>query len=104
MPLNTAMSLMSTGEFLLWAVLGFLFWSKGLHRRFPAMHSYLLLRVGSTPILLGLLFIQAQPLVRQDVFFPMYFYSYWGCTSRARFHSSSSVLRSFVPRCRLLPA
>ncbi len=78
MPLNTAMSLMSTGEFLLWAVLGFLFWSKGLHRRFPAMHSYLLLRVGSMPILLGLLFIQAQPLVRQDVFFPMYFYSYWG--------------------------
>ncbi|HEX3893102.1 MAG TPA: hypothetical protein VHW46_11065 [Terracidiphilus sp.] len=77
MPLNTAMSLMSTGEFLLWAILGFLFWTKGLQRRFPAMSSYLILRVGSMPILLGLLFIQAQPWVRQDVFFPMYFYAYW---------------------------
>jgi len=77
MPLNTAMSLMSTTEFLLWAILGFLFWSKGLHRRFPAMNAYLILRVGSMPILLGLLFIQAQSWVRQDIFFPMYFYSYW---------------------------
>lgn len=68
---------MSTAEFLLWAILGFLFWSKGLQRRFPAMNAYLILRVGSTPILLGLLFIQAQPWVRQDVFFPMYFYAYW---------------------------
>ena len=29
MPLNIAMSLMSAGEFLLWALLGFLFWTKG---------------------------------------------------------------------------
>jgi hypothetical protein len=77
MPLNTAMSLMSTAEFLLWAILGFLFWSKGLQRRFPAMNAYLILRVASMPILLGLLFIQAQSWVRQDIFFPMYFYSYW---------------------------
>ena len=77
MPLNTAMALMSAAEFLLWAILGFMFWTKGLHRRFPAMHSYLILRVGSMPVLLGLLFLQAQPWVRQDVFFPMYFYGYW---------------------------
>ncbi len=77
MPLNTAMSLMSTMEFLLWAILGALFWSKGLQRRFPAMNVYLMLRVGSMPILLGLLFIQAQPWIRQDIFFPMYFYSFW---------------------------
>jgi hypothetical protein len=77
MPLNTAMSLMSTMEFLLWAILGSLFWSKGLQRRFPAMNAYLMLRVGSMPILLGLLFIQAQPWIRQDIFFPMYFYSFW---------------------------
>jgi hypothetical protein len=77
MPLNTAMSLMSTVEFLLWATLGFLFWTKGLQRRFPAMSAYLVLRVGSMPVLLGLLFLQAQPWVRQDVFFPMYFYAYW---------------------------
>jgi hypothetical protein len=77
MPLNTAMSLMSTTEFLLWAILGSLFWSKGLQRRFPAMNAYLILRVGSMPILLALLFVQAQPWVRQDIFFPMYFYAYW---------------------------
>jgi hypothetical protein len=77
MPLNTAMSLMSTAEFLLWAILGFLFWTKGLQRRFPAMNAYLVLRVSSMPILLGLLFLQAQSWVRQDVFFPMYFYAYW---------------------------
>jgi hypothetical protein len=77
MPLNTAMAIMSGAEFLLWAILGFIFWSKGLHRRFPAMHTYLVLRVGSMPILLGLLFIQAQTWVRQDIFFPAYFYAYW---------------------------
>jgi hypothetical protein len=77
MPLNTAMSLLSAAEFLLWAILGSLFWSKGLQRRFPAMHRYLVLRVGSMPVLLGLLFLQAQPWARQDVFFPMYFYAYW---------------------------
>ncbi len=68
---------MSTAEFLLWAILGFLFWTKGLQRRFPAMNAYLVLRVSSMPILLGLLFLQAQSWVRQDVFFPMYFYAYW---------------------------
>jgi hypothetical protein len=77
MPLNFAMSLMSAAEFLLWAALGFVFWTKGLHRRFPAMSTYLVLRVGSMPILLGLLFLQAQPSLRQDIFFPLYFYSYW---------------------------
>jgi hypothetical protein len=46
-----AMSLMSTVEFLLSALLGFMFWKKGLQRRFPAMGSYLALRVASTPIL-----------------------------------------------------
>jgi hypothetical protein len=30
-----AMTIMSAAEFLLSAVLGFLFWKKGLHRRFP---------------------------------------------------------------------
>jgi hypothetical protein len=71
------MALMCAAEFLLWAILGFVFWSKGLHRRFPAMHAYLVLRVGSMPVLLSLLFIQAQSWVRQDIFFPLYFYCYW---------------------------
>ncbi len=42
---------MSTAEFLLSAALGFLFWKKGLQRRFPAMGSYLALRVASAPVL-----------------------------------------------------
>jgi len=50
-----AMSLMSTLEFLLSALLGFMFWKKGLQRRFPAMGSYLALRVVSNPILSVLL-------------------------------------------------
>jgi len=48
---NLAMSAMSGAEFLLSAALGFVFWKKGLHRRFPAMGGYLGLRVVSTPIL-----------------------------------------------------
>jgi hypothetical protein len=46
-----AMSTMSTVEFLLSAALAFVFWKKGLHRRFPAMGIYLALRVASTPVL-----------------------------------------------------
>jgi len=77
MPLSFAMSLMSGAEFLLWSTLGFIFWSKGLQRRFPAMSVYLILRVGSMPVLLALLYLQAQPTGHQDVYFPLYFYSYW---------------------------
>jgi hypothetical protein len=46
-----AMSMMSTVEFLLSATLGFVFWKKGLHKRFPAMGYYLALRVATTPVL-----------------------------------------------------
>ncbi|MGA8085928.1 MAG: hypothetical protein WCA10_01395 [Terracidiphilus sp.] len=66
---------MSVVEFALWAALGFLFWKKGLHKRFPALNIYLLLRVGSMPVLLGLLYLQAQPWGHQ--YFPFYFYPYW---------------------------
>jgi hypothetical protein len=75
MPLDFAMSLMSVMEFMLWATLGFLFWKKKLHKRFPALNVYLALRVGSMPVLLGLLYIQAQPWGHQ--YFPFYFYPYW---------------------------
>lgn len=50
------MIIMSLAEFLLLAVIGFIFWKKALHRRFPAMGSYLALRLISTPIL-ALLFL-----------------------------------------------
>jgi hypothetical protein len=75
MPLDFWMSAMSVAEFALWATLGFLFWKKGLQKRFPALNVYLMLRVGSTPVLLGLLYIQAQPWGHQ--YFPFYFYPYW---------------------------
>jgi hypothetical protein len=75
MPLDFAMSLMSVMEFMLWATLGFLFWKKKLHKRFPSLNVYLALRVGSMPVLLGFLYIQAQPWGHQ--YFPFYFYPYW---------------------------
>src|SRR3569623_881959 len=75
MPLNFWMSAMSVAEFLLWATLGFLFWKKGLQKRFPALNLYLLLRVGSMPVLLSLLYVQAQPWGHQ--FYALYFYPYW---------------------------
>jgi hypothetical protein len=75
MPLDFWMSAMSVAEFALWATLGFLFWKKGLQKRFPALNIYLALRVGSMPVLLGLLYIQAQPWGHQ--YFPFYFYPYW---------------------------
>jgi hypothetical protein len=61
MPLNFAMSAMNAGELLLWAALAYFFWSKGLHRRFPAMGNYLILRAISTPILMLVLLEQPRP-------------------------------------------
>ncbi|MGB0063492.1 MAG: hypothetical protein WBP85_03530 [Terracidiphilus sp.] len=43
-------------ELLLWAALAIVFWRKGLHRRFPAMGYYLVLRAVSAPLLLVVLF------------------------------------------------
>lgn len=51
MQLDLTMSAMNAAEFLLWAALAILFWSKGLQRRFRAMSYYLALRAISTPIL-----------------------------------------------------
>jgi hypothetical protein len=75
MPLDFTISLMSVVEFALWATLGFLFWKKGLQKRFPALSLYLALRVGTMPLLLGLLYVQAQPWGSR--YFPFYFYSNW---------------------------
>jgi hypothetical protein len=89
MPLNLAMYVLSVAEFLLWAVLGFLFWKKGLHRRFPAMGAYLALRVGSMPVLLVLLYGQSQHWFH-DCCFMMYFFSYWAV------YIASAVLLFFI--------
>jgi|SRR5580698_1430798 hypothetical protein len=53
---NLAMTVLGAFEFLLVAVLAFLFWRRKLQRRFPAMSAYLALRVASAPILALLLF------------------------------------------------
>jgi hypothetical protein len=76
MPLNLAMTVMSVAEFVLWAVLGFLFWRKKLQRRFPAMGAYLALRVGSMPVLLLLLFGQSRHWFN-DYCYACYFFAYW---------------------------
>ena len=97
MPLNFWMSAMSVAEFLLWASLGFLFWKKGLQKRFPALNAYLLLRVGSMPVLLGLLTIQAQPWGHQ--YFPFYFYPYWtvfAASAIALFFVTLEIFRSVL--------
>jgi hypothetical protein len=90
MPVNFAMSVMSTTEFLLWAILGFIFWKKNLRQRFPAVGAYLALRLGSMPILLSLLYLQAQPNGRPEFYFPLYFYSYWGV------YVASAVILYFI--------
>lgn len=79
---------MSVAEFLLWATLGFLFWKKNLQKRFPALNLYLLLRLGSMPILLGLLYVQAQPWGHH--FYAVYFYPYWAV------YIASAILLFFV--------
>jgi len=90
MPLNFAMSAMCAVEFLLWATLGFIFWSKGLHRRLPAMGTYLAVRTASMPVLLGLLYMQAQPHGDTGLLYRLYFYSYWAV------YISTAVILFFV--------
>jgi hypothetical protein len=89
MPSMTAMSLMSMAEFALWVTLGFLFWTKKLHHRFPAMGSYLALRVASMPALVVLFYGQSQHWFN-DLCFPIYFYLYWTV------YIASAVLLFFI--------
>jgi hypothetical protein len=76
MSAQTAMSLIVAVEFALWAVLGFLFWRKKLHHRFPAMGGYLALNVGSAPVLLFLLYGQSRHWFN-GYCFTIYFFAYW---------------------------
>jgi hypothetical protein len=84
-----AMSLMSAVEFLLWAVLGLLFWKRKLHRRFPAMGAYLALRVASTPVLLVFL-LNGGLLGSRRTSMAVYLYLYWAV------YIASAVLLYFV--------
>jgi hypothetical protein len=76
MPSQTAMSLMSVAEFALWAVLGFLFWTKKLHHRFPAMGGYMALRVASIPPLVFFFYGQSRHWFN-NLCYPIYFYLYY---------------------------
>jgi hypothetical protein len=89
MPLNFPMAVMSGAEFLVWAVLGYLFWRKNLQRRFPAMNAYLLLRVAAMPVLLLLLYGQGRHWLN-DYCFLLYFLAYWAV------YIASAVLLFFV--------
>ncbi len=75
MPLNLAMAVLSGVEFLLWAVLAYMFWTRKLRRRFPAMGTYLALHIVCTPVLLFVLYLQ--PHVWSTILYPIYFFGYW---------------------------
>jgi hypothetical protein len=84
------MFLMTGAEFILWCTAGFVFWRKALHRKYRAMSGYLALRVASTPVLFGLLYLQAQPWARKESFVQGYFYAYWAV------YAASVVLLYFI--------
>ena len=86
---QAAMSLMSVAEFALWAVLGFLFLKRKLHRCFPAMGSYLALHIASMPLLMLLFYGQSQHWFN-DYCFAIYFFAYWSV------YIASAVILYFV--------
>src|SRR5271169_5356736 len=88
MPITLAMAVMSGVEFLLWAVVTYLFWTRKLQRRFPAMASYLALHVAATPVLLLMLYLQTFPWGRQ--LYGAYFFGFYGV------YIASAVLLFFV--------
>jgi hypothetical protein len=85
---NLAMTVMGVVEFLLVAVVAFLFWRRKLQRRFPAMSAYLALRVASAPVLALLLFEleRSHSLVENQA----YFFFSWGV------YIASAVLLFFI--------
>lgn len=66
---------MSGAEFLLWAVLAFIFWKRKLRSRFPAMGTYLALHVVFTPILVAAEYLYSRP--GGSIFFPVYYFGFW---------------------------
>jgi hypothetical protein len=62
------MTMMSAAEFLLSAALAFMFWKKGLSRRFRAMGTYLAMRVVANPVLSLLLLGRSGRLVHTREF------------------------------------
>jgi hypothetical protein len=89
MSVETGMSILSFTEFVLWAALGILFWSRKLHRRFPAMGVYLALRVASMPVLMLLYHGQSEHWLN-GYCYATYFYCFWAV------HMASAVILYFV--------
>jgi hypothetical protein len=79
---------MGVVEFLLSALLAYLFWRKGLQRRFPWMGAYLALRVGTT--LVGLCLYDGNALFKTKVWMLTYWGLYWTA------YLASAVLLYFV--------
>lgn len=91
---QNAMTLMSAAEFFLSVVLGFLFWRKGFHHRFPAMGAYLALRVATNPVD-SLLILGQNGGISSSIEFirickQAYFFTYWSV------YLGSAVLLYFV--------
>ncbi len=68
---------MSAAEIVLWAALAILFFSKGLHRRFPAMGYYLALRAISTPLLMLVLYFETKPWARDIHAGQIYYFGFF---------------------------
>ncbi len=92
MPVNFAMSAMNAGECLLWGALAYFFLSKGMHRRFPAMGYYLILRAISTPILMLVLHEESQSWSqdRHAMLGKIYFFGFFAA------YLASAVLLFFI--------
>jgi hypothetical protein len=86
---QTAMFLMAVLEFALWGAFAFLFWTRKLHRRFPAMGGYLSLHVAALPVLMALFYGQPRHWLN-DSCFVLYYYVYWAV------YLASAVLIFFV--------
>ncbi len=71
------MSAMSAAEVVLWAALAILFWKKGLHRRFPAMNSYLALRAIATPVMMLILYLESKPWGRDFHIGQIYYFGFF---------------------------
>ena len=86
---QSAMSLLSGLEFVLWVAFAYLFWRRKLHRQFPAMGAYLALHVAAMPVLLFLFY--GLPLHWfNDYCHLIYFLAFWAV------YIASAVLLFFV--------
>jgi hypothetical protein len=89
-----AMTAMTVVELLLIAVIALVFWRRGLHRRYPAMWSYLALRLVSAPVSSLLLLGQSGRIVATADFMRLcaqvYFFTYWAV------YLASAVLLYFI--------